>query len=134
MTYDIRSGTFLALILALVLNLVVFFIGRTALSVPFTVNLGGGIVTVTHLILTTIITTIGAGLILWILQRSIGNFVEIFLWLAGILALLSLIFVYAQAIGRPSFFSLGLMHIISVGSIVYGLLYFSHCERCEPRI
>ena len=130
MTYDVRSGTLLALVLALVLNLAIFFIGRTTLDVPFTVNLGSGTVTTSQLIITTIITTLGAGVTFWLLQRFVSNSIVGFLWLASILALLSIIFVYAQAIGRPSFFSLGLMHVVSAASIVYGLLYFSHCATC----
>lgn len=131
MTYNIRNGTILALLIALVLNIIVFFIGRNILNVPFTVTENPGIVTIVPIIIMTAITTIGAGIVLWLLQRATPNFVRIFLWLAAILGLLSLIPVYAAALGRPSFFSLGLMHVITAASAVYGLLYFSDCDDCE---
>lgn len=131
MVYDIRNGTLLALAVALILNLLVYFIGRVLLSVPFTVAQDPNVVTLVPIIVATIVTTAGAGLVAWLLQRVSSNFVQIFLWVAAILALLSLIPVYTMAIGRPSFFSLGLMHVITVGSAVYGLLYFSSCDDCE---
>ena len=131
MVYDIRNGTFLAIVVALILNLLVYFVGRSLLDVPFTVAQDPSVVTLMPIIIVTIITTIGAGLVAWLLQRTTDNFVRIFLWLAAILALLSLIPVYSMAIGRPSFFSLGLMHVITAASAVYGLLYFSSCDNCE---
>lgn len=131
MIYDIRNGTLLALVVALVLNLLVYFIGRSLLDVPFTVSQNPNVVTFIPIIIVTIITTIGAGLVAWLLQRATNNFVQIFLWVAAILALLSLLGPYSMAVGRPSFFSLGLMHIITAAAAVYGLLYFSSCDNCE---
>lgn len=131
MVYNIRNGTLLAIAIALTLNLLVYFIGRGLLNVPFTVAQDPNVVTLVPIIIATIIAMAGAGLVAWLLQRASDNFVQIFLWLAAILALLSLIPVYSMAVGRPSFFSLGLMHVITAASAVYGLLYFSSCDDCE---
>ena len=131
MTYNIRNGTILALVLALLLNLIVFFIGRSFLNVPFTVSQFPDPIGIVQIIVMTLASTLGAGIVLWVLQNSQPNFVQIFLWLAAILALISLIPVYTMAIGRGSFFSLGFMHVITASSVVYGLLYFSNCDDCD---
>lgn len=133
MTYDIRSGTILASVLALILNLIVYFIGRNLLSIPFTVAQFPGVVTIVPIILATVVSVIAAGILLAILQRATANFVRIFLWIAGVFALLSLIAPYITAIGRPTFFLLSLMHVITAMAVVYGILYFSQCDNCEAQ-
>lgn len=131
MSYDIRNGTLLAVAIALLLNVLVFLIGRFGFNVTPSVAQDPSPVSLIAVILITLITTISAGLIFWLLQRSSASFVQIFLWLAAIVALLSLYPVYTLAIGQASFFSLGLMHVFTAASAVYGLLYFSRCENCE---
>ncbi|MGB1250232.1 MAG: DUF6069 family protein [Candidatus Promineifilaceae bacterium] len=131
MTYDIRNGTLLAIVLSLVLNLIVFFVGQLGLNVPFTVDSPLSPVSILPIVIATLVTIIGAGIVLWALQNSMGNFVRIFLWLAAIIGLLSLIPVYLLTFDKASFFSLGLMHVFTASAAVYGLLYFSQCDDCE---
>ena len=131
MSYDIRNGTLLAVAIALLLNLLVFLIGRFGFNVTLDVAQDPSPVPLIAIILVTLIMTIGAGILFWLLQRTSPSYVRIFLWLATIVGLLSLYPVYTRAIGRARFFSRGLMHVFTAASVVYGLLYFSRCENCE---
>jgi hypothetical protein len=60
------------------------------------------------------------------------NPLNLFMWLAGILALLSLIMPYTMARSTGTFAALGLMHVGSGLAIVYALVnYFQRCQTCR---
>ncbi|MCB9421288.1 MAG: hypothetical protein H6667_15910 [Ardenticatenaceae bacterium] len=130
MRNDVVKGTILAAVLALVLNLIIYFVGASRgvsylTQQPGTV--GSGMV-----IVASLVTAVAAGIGLWLLARFMKNPLNLFMWLAGILALLSLLLPYAMAHDTGTFVALGLMHVSSGLAIVYALVnYFQRCPTCN---
>ncbi len=132
---DIFKGTILAVVLAVVLNLIIYVVGNS-LGVSFltqppgaanwqTVN--GGMV-----VGASVVTAVAAGIGLWLLARFSNNLLNLFMWLAGILALLSLIMPYTMTRDTATFAALGLMHVGSGLAIVFALVnYFQHSQTCR---
>lgn len=132
MTNRIVQGTILALVLALVLNFLIYFLSRN-LGVTHLAKMGDSVTTVGagNIIFATLVAIIGAAAVLWLLGRFSGNPLYTFLWVAAIVALLSLLLPYTQAIGLGSFASLGLMHVATALAATAGLALFLHrCENC----
>jgi len=66
------------------------------------------------------------------LARFSNNPLNLFMWLAGILALLSLIMPYTMTRDTATFAALGLMHVGSGLAIVFALVnYYQHRQTCR---
>jgi hypothetical protein len=135
MDNDIFKGTILAVVLALVLNLLIFVVGNSLgvsylAQQPNTVGwqpVSGGMVAVA-----SVVTAVAAGIGLWLLARFIDNPLNPFMWIAGILALLSLIMPYTMTRDTGTFAALGLMHVGSGLAIVFSLVnYFQRRTECR---
>lgn len=133
MTGRLVRGTILAIVLALILNLIIYFFGQS-LNVSFLTQMGGnGLreVGIGPIVIVTLLTTILGAVLLWLLDRFAQDPLYLFLWIAAAVALLSLIPLYLGARGVGTFFSLGLMHIATAGAAMAGLtLFFQRCEDC----
>lgn len=137
MTGRIVQGTILGIVLAIVFNWLVYAYGQSRSvsflvqqpnsTAPQTISLG-------MIIIASIITIIIGAIILWALSRFTDNALMIFLWLAAIVALISLVGPYQMALGIGSFATLGLMHIITATAAATGLaIFFQRCENCIAR-
>lgn len=135
MDNDIVKGTILAVVLAVALNLIVYVVGNS-LGVSFLAQqpntvewqpVSGGMVATV-----SVVTAVAAGIGLWLLARFMDNPLNIFMWTAGILALLSLIMPYTMTRDTAAFATLGLMHVGSGLAIVFALVnYFQRRPTCR---
>jgi hypothetical protein len=127
MENDIVKGTILAVVLALVLNLVLFVIGK-GLGVSFLAQQAGAAdwqpVRLGMVIAASVVTAVAAGIGLWLFTRFMDNPLTVFMWIAGILALLSLSMPYTMTRDTGTFATLGLMHVGSGLAIVFSLVNF----------
>lgn len=135
MTGRIVQGTVLGIVLAVLLNWLVYWFG-TSRNVGFMVMQPNApapeTVTLTQIIIVSIVLTIVGGVLLWILDRFTGDPLMIFLWIAAIVSIVSLIGPYSMAVGRGTFTSLGLMHIITASAAALGLaIFFQRCDTCK---
>ncbi len=134
MTGRIIQGTLLGVVLALVFNGLVYAYGQSR-GVSFLVQQGAGAepMAVSFLmvaIMGSILIILGA-ILLWALSRFTDNPLMVFLWIAAIVLLISLIGPYQMALGIGSFFSLGLIHVITAIAGILGLaIFFQRCEEC----
>ena len=119
----VRGGV-IGTLIALVLNVIIYFV-TSATNVPLSIvgNSNFDTVPLIAVILLTIVPSIGAALFLWALDKFTAKPVEIFLWIALILGLLSLLPTFFATETRGAFIGLGLMHVAAAMGIVWGLLY-----------
>lgn len=124
-------GTILGLVLALLLNFLIFFSGNQ-LGVPFQVTQPTPqTITAMPIIIATLVPAIAAGILLWLLTKATQQPATPFLWIAIIVALLSLIPVYTGTRDIGSFAMLGLMHVASALAIAFSLvIFYQRCEAC----
>lgn len=135
MRSNVVRGTSLAVVLAVVLNLIIYVVGSSR-GVSFLTQPPGAAdwqpVSLGMVVVVSVVTAVTAGLVLWLLARFIDNPLNLFMWLAGILALLSLIMPYTMTRSTGTFAALGLMHVGSGLAIVYALVnHFQHCQTCR---
>lgn len=132
---DIFKGTILAVVLAVVLNLIIYVVGNS-LGVSFLAQPPGAAdwqtVNGAMVVGASVVTAVAAGIGLWLLARFSNNPLNLFMWLAGILALLSLIMPYTMTRDTATFAALGLMHVGSGLAIVFALVnYYQHRQTCR---
>lgn len=132
---DILKGTVLAVALALVLNVLIYVVGNS-LGVSFLAQppnaAGWQPVSMGMVVVASVVTAVAAGIGLWLLARFMDNPLTLFMWIAGILALLSLISPYTMTRDTGTFATLGLMHVASGLAIVFSLVnYFQHRTACR---
>lgn len=135
MENDIVKGTTLAVVLALVLNLLLFLIGNR-LGVSYLAQQPGAAgwqpVGLGMVVAASVVTAVAAGIGLWLLTRFMDNPLTVFMWIAGILALLSLFMPYTMTRDTGTFATLGLMHVGSGLAIVFSLVnYFQRRTACR---
>ena len=138
MRNNIVKGTMLAVVLAVVLNLIIYVVGNSR-GVSYLAQQPGMAgwqpVGLGMVVIASLVTAVAAGIVLWLLARFMENPLNLFMWLAGILALLSLIMPYTMTRDTGTFATLGLMHVGSGLAIVYALVnYFQRCQTCQSRI
>lgn len=76
-------------------------------------------VTLIQVVNASVVTALLAGIGYFILSKISKNAPTIFLWIASILGFLSLIPLLFMAVDRPTFWVLGLMHVVSTLFITY---------------
>lgn len=118
----IRGGI-IAAILSLIINIVIYLVGTNQGVSWALINAPRPSVSLIMVIIATLVATIGAVALMWLLQRMSSRPTEIFLWIALIFGLLSLIPVYVSTQSRASLIALGLLHVGAALGIVWGLLY-----------
>lgn len=128
------QGTILSIVLALLLNGLVYWFGQSR-GVSYLIQQPNSpspeVVTYGMVIIVTVVTTLFGGLLLWLLSQFAARPLMIFLWAAAIVGLLSLIGPFGTALGVGSMTALGLMHIITAGTAALGLaIFFQQCENC----
>lgn len=135
MRNKVVTGTILAAVLAVVLNLIIYVVGNSQGVSYLTQQPGTAVwqpVGMGMVIVASLVTAVAAGIGLWLLARFMNNPLNLFMWLAGILALLSLIMPFTMARDTGTFTALGLMHVGSALAIVYALVnYFQRCPTCR---
>lgn len=135
MRSNVVRGTSLAVVLAVVLNLIIYVVGSSR-GVSFLTQPPGAAdwqpVSMGMVVVVSVGTAVAAGLVLWLLARFMDSPLNLFMWLAGILALLSLIMPYTMTRSTGTFAALGLMHVGSGLAIVYALVnHFQRCQTCR---
>lgn len=134
MREQIIQGTAFAAVLAVLLNVVVYLLGASQ-NVGFMVMRPGRPapqpVSLLQIIALSLALIVLAGAVLWVLDRLTDAPLMIFLWTAAAAALLSLVLLYAFAVGTATFALLGLIHIITVSSAALGMaIFFQHRKSC----
>ena len=120
---DLVRGGLIAAVLSLVFNVIIFLVGSSQ-GISWAVSNGlSPTVTLMPVILLTLVATVAAVILFAILQRMSDRPIEIFLWIALIIGLLSLIPVYTGTSSRSTLIALGLMHVGAALGITWGLLY-----------
>ncbi len=118
----IRGGI-IGAIVAVILNVIVY-LATSSLGLTLNVtNEDIGIVTLAPIIIFTLLGAIGAVVVLWLLDRFTASPIDIFLWIALILGIVSLVPVFLQTETRGAFIGLGLTHVAAALGIVWGILY-----------
>lgn len=135
MDNDILKGTTLAVVLALVLNWLIYVVGNS-LGVSFLAQQPNTAtwqpVSLGMVAMASVVTAVAAGIGLWLLARFMDNPLTLFMWIAGILALLSLIGPYTMTRDTGTFTALGLMHVASGLAILFSLVnYFQRRTACR---
>ena len=134
MTGRIIQGTILGIVLAAVFNFLLYQYGASR-GVSYLVKQSGAApqaVSLGMIIGLGSLMIIIAGLVLWLLSRVSDNPLMVFLWIAAIVAIISLIFPYQRALGMGSFATLGLIQIITAGAATLGLaIFFQRCPDCN---
>lgn len=121
---NLVRGGILGGLIAVVLNVVIYFVTTSIGGVPLTiVDSAFSEVPLPAVIILTVAGTIGAVILLWILQRVSSRPIDLFLWIALIVGLLSFIPTWLATESRGAFMGLGLMHVAAAFGIVWGLLY-----------
>jgi magnesium-transporting ATPase (P-type) len=120
----------LAGVVAAVLNIVVMFIANSS-GVIFEVDnpqMGAMVVDAVAIVLLSIVPAIGAGVLLWLLDRFTNRPFTIFWIISAVFLLLSLIPNFTLPMAPGASFWLGLMHVVAAAAIV-GLLSTLGRER-----
>ena len=125
MTGDIIRGTIYALVIGLVLNLILFFVGN-GIAGPIEGVIGGTLqeVPVIAVIVATLVSVGFAGAGVYILSRMSEDFLNTAMWITLIVALLTLIMPYSGTENSASFATLGLMHVVVGMAILFGLINY----------
>lgn len=127
MTRKIVEGSIYALIVALLLNLLLFWLGNN-LSGPIEAILPGSdnpqAVPTINVILATTVPIILAGGGLLFLSRLREDFLWVGMWIIGIISLLSLVLPYVGTVNTASFATLGLMHTVVALAAQFCLINF----------
>jgi len=123
MDKSLARGSLLATLLAVILNVVIFFVANAvAPNSQYFDSL------VDLQLISSLFYSVGAimvaAAILWLFSRFSETPGNTFLWLLLIVFLLSLILPYTQAINSWTFAAWGLMHVVVAWSIGYGLILF----------
>lgn len=120
---NIIRGGLIGTAIATVLNSLIYFI-MSALGV--TLDLVNGPydeATLGPVIFLTLLASIGAVVVLWLLDKFTDRPIEFFLWIALVVGLLSFIPTYMKTETRTAFVGLGLLHVGAVIGLVWGLLH-----------
>lgn len=134
MSNDLVRGVGLGLLLAVVLNVLLYAGGR-ALGVAFMAAQPGATgferVELIWVVAASILAALAGGVVAWLLGNERARGLTTFGWLALVVGLLSLLVPYRLAQDSGSFVLLGLMHVAAALAIVYGLAHFYwRCEVC----
>ena len=105
--------------IAAVLNAIVFFIAPTLTATQSDGSIGP--VTLIPIIFASIIPSIFAAIVLWLLRRFTGNGTRIFQIVAVVLLLLSFFSPFAAAATTGIALWLNLMHLIAGSAIIWSL-------------
>lgn len=121
---SIIKGGLIGTAVALILNIILFF---AASAGGITIGLGEGStfpeVPLFAVVLLTVVGGLGAIITLLILQRVTAKPVDVFLLIALVVGLLSMIPPYFSTETRGAFVVLGLMHVAAAFGIIWGILY-----------
>ncbi len=122
---DTVKGTVYALLIAVVLNSVIYAIGRS-LGVSFLVGQAGSggwqEVPLGTVVVVSLIATLLAGAGVGIIGRFSDKALTSVMWLTAGLTLISLLIPLTQARDTASFAALGLMHVVVGLALLYGLV------------
>lgn len=123
MTKHIFTGAIYALIITILGNVLIYWLGAQAGAsyalIPGTAATED--VTLMMVVIASLVSAVGASLIAWLLFRFTHHAATIFLWLTLIVGLLSLIPVYQSAYQTSTLIALGLMHVLSATILGYFL-------------
>lgn len=123
MDKHILRGSLVAIILALLLNAVIFVVANAiAPESRFFDSLIE--LQLTNVLLYSLVSVVVAAVALWLLARFSETPGNAFLWLLLIVFLLSLLLPYTRAINTWTFAAWGLMHVVVAWSVGYGLILF----------
>lgn len=122
----IVRGAILALILAVIMNLITFTAASRAGASFLTNPANPQSMTLVEIMLVTIGLVILGAVVMIMLDRFLPERAKtIFLWTAVLVSLISLIIPYNFAIGMGTFAAIGIMYITTPLAIILGLVIFT---------
>ncbi len=121
---NLVRGGIIGAVVAVILNIVIY-IATSSMGLTLSVvgSRLGDAVTLGPIVILTLVSAVGAVVVLWALDKFTATPIDWFLRIALVLGVLSLIPVFLQTETRGAFIGLGLTHVAAALGIVWGILY-----------